>query len=111
MRRLARALVGTVVLLVLLIGLPWGLLVAGRYAVGPNFLPTMGSHPAQLWSDFLSRGSGQLIMALLVVIGLYAWASFALSTVIEAVALIGKFQAPSIPTLGGHRVGRRCCWG
>jgi len=105
MRRLARALVGTVVLLVLLIGLPIGLLAAGRIAVGPDFLPTMGSHPAQLWADFLSRGSGQLIMALLVVIGLYAWASFALSTLIEAVALLGKFTAPSIPTLGWAQGG------
>jgi len=94
-----------VVLLVLLVGLPIGLLVAGRIAVGPDFLSTMGSHPAQLWSDFLSRGSGQLIMALLVLIGLYAWASFALSTLIEAVALIGKFTAPSIPTLGWAQGG------
>jgi len=100
-----RALVGAVVLLVLLVGLPIGLLVAGRIAVGPDFLSTMGSHPAQLWSDFLSRGSGQLIMALLVLIGLYAWASFALSTLIEAVALIGKFTAPSIPTLGWAQGG------
>jgi len=100
-----RALVGTVVLLVLLVGLPIGLLAAGRIAVGPDFLPTMSSHPAQLWSDFLSRGSGQLIIALLVLIGLYAWASFALSTLIEAVALIGKFQAPSIPTLGWAQGG------
>jgi len=100
-----RALVGAVVLLVLLVGLPIGLLAAGRIAVGPDFLPTMSSHPAQLWSDFLSRGSGQLIMALLVVIGLYAWASFALSTLIEAVALIGKFTAPSIPTLGWAQGG------
>lgn len=100
-----RALVGMVVLLVLLVGLPIGLLAAGRIAVGPDFLPTMSSHPAQLWSDFLSRGSGQLIMALLVLIGLYAWASFALSTLIEAVALIGKFTAPSIPTLGWAQGG------
>jgi len=100
-----RALVGMVVLLVLLVGLPIGLLAAGRYAVGPDFLPMMSSHPAQLWSDFLSRGSGQLIMALLVLIGLYAWASFALSTLIEAVALIGKFTAPSIPTLGWAQGG------
>ncbi len=105
MRRMLRALVGAVVLLVLLVGLPIGLLVAGRIAVGPDFLSTMGSHPAQLWSDFLSRGSGQLIMALLVLIGLYAWASFALSTLIEAVALIGKFTAPSIPTLGWAQGG------
>jgi len=104
-RRMLRALVGAVVLLVLLVGLPIGLLVAGRIAVGPDFLSTMGSHPAQLWSDFLSRGSGQLIMALLVLIGLYAWASFALSTLIEAVALIGKFTAPSIPTLGWAQGG------
>ncbi len=100
-----RALVGMVVLLVLLVGLPIGLLAAGRIAVGPDFLPTMSSHPAQLWSDFLSRGSGQLIMALLVLIGLYAWASFALSTLIEAVALLGKFTAPSIPTLGWAQGG------
>ncbi len=100
-----RALVGMVVLLVLLVGLPIGLLAAGRIAVGPDFLPTMSGHPAQLWSDFLSRGSGQLIMALLVLIGLYAWASFALSTLIEAVALIGKFTAPSIPTLGWAQGG------
>jgi len=104
-RRMLRALVGMVVLLVLLVGLPIGLLVAGRYAVGPDFLPTMSSHPAQLWSDFLSRGSGQLIMALLVVVGLYAWASFALSTLIEAVAIVGKFKAPSIPTLGWAQGG------
>ncbi len=105
MRRMLRALVGMVVLLVLLVGLPIGLLAAGRIAVGPDFLPTMSSHPAQLWSDFLSRGSGQLIMALLVLIGLYAWASFALSTLIEAVALIGKFKAPPIPTLGWAQGG------
>ncbi len=105
MRRMLRALVGMVVLLVLLVGLPIGLLAAGRIAVGPDFLPTMSSHPAQLWSDFLSRGSGQLIMALLVLIGLYAWASFALSTLIEAAALIGKFKAPSIPTLGWAQGG------
>jgi len=104
-RRMLRALVGMVVLLVLLVGLPIGLLAAGRIAVGPDFLPTMSSHPAQLWSDFLSRGSGQLIMALLVLIGLYAWASFALSTLIEAAALIGKFKAPSIPTLGWAQGG------
>ncbi len=105
MRRMLRALVGMVVLLVLLVGLPIGLLAAGRIAVGPDFLPTMSSHPAQLWSDFLSRGSGQLIMALLVLIGLYAWAIFALSTLIEAAALIGKFKAPSIPTLGWAQGG------
>jgi len=40
-----------------------------------------------------------------VLIGLYAWASFALSTLIEAVALIGKFTAPSIPTLGWAQGG------
>jgi len=100
-----RALVGMVVLLVLLVGLPIGLLAAGRIAVGPDFLPTMSSHPAQLWSDFLSRGSGQLIMALLVLIGFYAWASFAVSALIEAVALLGKFTAPSIPTLGWAQGG------
>jgi LysM repeat protein len=100
-----RALVGMVVLLVLLVGLPIGLLAAGRYAVGSDFLPTMSGHPAQLWSDFLSRGSGQLILALLVLVGLYAWASFALSTLIEAVALLGKFTAPSIPTLGWAQGG------
>jgi len=110
-QRMLRALVGVVCLLVLLVGLPIALLAAGRIAVGPDFLPTMGSHPAQLWSDFLSRGSGQLIMALLVLIGLYAWASFALSTLIEAVALIGKFQAPSIPTLGWAQGGAAVCWG
>jgi len=104
-RRMLRALVGMVVLLVLLVGLPIGLLAAGRIAVGPDFLPTMSSHPAQLWSDFLSRGSGQLIMALLVLIGFYAWASFALSTLIEAAAVIGKFKAPSIPTLGWAQGG------
>jgi LysM repeat protein len=105
MRRSARALLGVVLLLVLLVGVPMGLLVAGRIAVGPDFLPTTSSHPSQLWADFLSRGSGQLIMALLVVIGLYAWACFAVSVLLEAVALLGKFTAPSIPTLGWAQGG------
>lgn len=105
MHRLFRATVGMVVLLVLLVGVPIGLLVVGRIAVGPDFLPTMTSNPSQLWSDFLSRGSGQLIMALLVGVGLYAWASFAVSVLLEAVALVGKFNAPSIPTLGWAQGG------
>jgi len=104
-RRALRATVGLFVLTALFAGVPLGLLVVGRLVFGPESFTAIGHHPSQLWTEFVGRGSGQLFLALLVGIGLLAWAGFALSVLLEAAALVGKFHPPSIRGLGWAQGG------
>jgi LysM repeat protein len=105
MRRVLRALVGVTILAVLLVGLPVGLLAVGRAVVGVDFLHEITSNPSRLWDDFVGRGSAPLLLAVLIAVGLVLWASFAVSTLLEVAAMVGKFEAPSIPALGWAQGG------
>jgi LysM repeat protein/DNA-binding SARP family transcriptional activator len=95
MRRAMRATIGVLVLLVLLVGVPIGLLAAGR-----SFLPAVDTNPSALWTEFTTQDSGQLLLAVIVAVGLLAWAGFALSVVLEVASRVGKVATPTLPGLG-----------
>jgi len=92
--RAFRALLGVVVLLAALIGLPAGLLVAGR-----SFVPT-ATGPVSLWQEISTTDAIHLVLVLAVAAGLVLWMSFAVSVVLEVVARVGKFPAPHVSGLG-----------
>ena len=93
--RALRPLLGVVLLLAALIGLPLGLLVAGH-----SFVPT-ATGPVSLWREISTTDPVHLVLLLAVAAGLVLWASFAVSVVLEVVARAGKFPVPHISGLGG----------
>ncbi|MFF0629932.1 LysM peptidoglycan-binding domain-containing protein [Streptomyces sp. NPDC004296] len=88
---LLRALVATVVLVVLVAGVPYLLLALGHP-------PTELSAGLQLLTE---QDDGTLLLVVLTLIGWIAWAAFTLSVIVEVVALARRRSAPRISGLGG----------
>lgn len=93
-----KALGALLALVALLAGIPAGLLVFYGNPI-PTALPT-GSDIATL---FTSRDTLGALLFVLVWIGWIAWATFALSVVIELVARTRHIQAPQIRGLGAQQ--------
>ncbi|GAB7036012.1 LysM peptidoglycan-binding domain-containing protein [Streptomyces sp. NPDC021749] len=89
--RLLRALLGLVVLLALVGGVPFLLLALGHQ---PTEL--IGGLDALLRPD-----DGTLFLVVLTLIGWAGWAAFTLSAVIELVAVLRRRSAPRLKGLGG----------
>ncbi|MFE4018504.1 LysM peptidoglycan-binding domain-containing protein [Streptomyces sp. NPDC059101] len=88
---LLRALVATVVLLALVAGAPYLLLALGHP-------PTELSAGLKLLTE---QDDGTLLLVVLTLVGWIAWAAFALSVIVEVVALARRRSAPRIKGLGG----------
>ncbi|WP_432091457.1 LysM peptidoglycan-binding domain-containing protein [Streptomyces sp. NRRL F-5630] len=87
-----RALLGLVVLLALLAGIPVALVAVGH---PPSELTNRGL-------DVLTQqDDGTLFLTVLTLLGWAAWAALALSTLIEAIALVRRRAAPRVRGLRG----------
>lgn len=98
MIRTVRALEGVVLLAAGLLGIPTGLLLAGRH-----FFPSLLTDPTDLWAT-LGGNSAKVFIALIAVTGLvlvvYAWVAFTLSVAVEIGARLRRVHTPHLPTLG-----------
>jgi len=98
MIRTVRALEGVVLLAAGLLGIPTGLLLAGR-----QFFPSLLTDPTDLWAT-LGGNSAKMFIALIAVTGLvlvvYAWVAFTLSVAVEIGARARRVHTPHLPTLG-----------
>jgi len=81
-------------LLVLLLGIPGGLLVAGGSPI-PTSIPSIGDVVTALTSP----DDGTLFLGILKFIGWIAWAAFAAMVVLEVIARARGIRAPQIPAL------------
>ena len=89
--------VAALTLAVVIIGVP--LLLAG---LGGDPLPRHVGSWSSLRDDLLHKdATGTLFIRLLVIVGWLAWASFALSIVVETVARLRGRAAARLPGLGG----------
>ncbi|MEV7471792.1 LysM peptidoglycan-binding domain-containing protein [Streptomyces kronopolitis] len=91
--RLLRALLGLLVLLALVGGVPFLLLALGHQ---PTELTLTGGLDVLLRPD-----DGTLFLVVLTLIGWAGWAAFTLSAVIELVAVLRSRSAPRLKGLGG----------
>jgi len=98
MIRTVRALWGALLLAAGLLGIPTGLLLAGR-----QFFPSLLTDPAHVWAT-LGGNSAKVFIALVAVAGLvlmvYAWVAFTLSVAVEVGARARRVRTPHLPTLG-----------
>lgn len=98
MIRTVRALWGALLLAAGLLGIPTGLLLAGR-----QFFPSLLTNPAHVWAT-LGGNSAKVFIALIAVAGLvlmvYAWIAFTLSVAVEIGARARRVHTPHLPTLG-----------
>ncbi len=98
MIRTVRALWGVLLLAAGLLGIPTGLLLAGR-----QFFPSLLTDPAHVWAT-LGGNSAKVFIALIAVAGLvlmvYAWIAFTLSVAVEIGARARRVHTPHLPTLG-----------
>lgn len=92
-----RALLAAAVLAVLLVGLPWVLLALG----GPLLadLADRAGGPVGLIGVLTARDDGRVFLAALTVLGLAAWAMFALSAMLETYAVLRRRPALRLPGL------------
>jgi LysM repeat protein len=86
----------TLLLLVLLAGIPAALWVFGGGNPIPTSLPSMQEAKTAL----LSPDNGTLFLHALLIIGWLAWATFAFSVLVEAFAALRGVRAPHLPGLG-----------
>lgn len=98
MIRTVRALWGVLLLAGGLLGIPTGLLLAGR-----QFFPSLLTNPAHVWAT-LGGNSAKVFIALIAMAGLvlmvYAWIAFTLSVAVEVGARARRVHTPHLPTLG-----------
>lgn len=98
MIRTVPALGGVLLLAAGLLGIPTGLLLAGR-----QFFPSLLTDPAHVWAT-LGGNSAKVFIALIAVAGLvlmvYAWVAFTLSVAVEVGARLRRVHTPHLPTLG-----------
>jgi hypothetical protein len=98
MVRTVRALWGALLLAAGLLGIPAGLLLAGRV-----FFPSLLTNPADLWAT-LNGNSASVFIAVIAGAGLvlvaYAWVAFTVSVTVEVGARLRRVHTPQLPTLG-----------
>lgn len=95
LRRLALGISSLAALLILVLGIPWALLVAG---VAPF------AHGLPTWDEFVyaltSRDNGTFILGLFTVVAWVGWAILMVALLLEVVARARRVQAPRMPGFG-----------
>lgn len=98
--RLSRGLSAAITLLVLLVGIPAGLL---RFAGNPV---AHGIHLDAIWAALSTPdNSGRVLLTVLAVVGWAAWATFAISVLVEIPAQARGVRAPRLHGLGMQQRG------
>ena len=83
MSRIARSLVALLVLLAALIGAPIAL-----WRMGRGFLPDHMPNFGEIWTAATSTDTGNVFLGFLVIVGVIAWAVFALCVLLEVGSLL-----------------------
>lgn len=91
MKRLLTGLGATLLIAVLLVGLPAGLLATWEIGL-PHIEPT----PSGVWRALLAPDDGTVFLTLLKLIGWAAWAVLAVSVITEIIARLRHVRVPSL---------------
>lgn len=94
LRRITGAVAAAALLVTLVVGLPTALILFAGNPL-PDQVPTLGGLGAAL----TARDDGTLFLSVLTVVGWLAWASFAVSLLLEAYARITHRTTPALPGL------------
>lgn len=97
MNDVLRSAGATVLLLVLVVGVPVALV-----ALAPVYVPEPGLRDgASLGQLLLKPDDGSLLFAVVGLIAWLAWATFAIATCVELVATLRRVASPRLPVVGG----------